>query len=338
MNMRMSLPGARAVALVGMMTSLWTGSLAHAAPSDLDATFGGDGKVTTDIFAGNDAARAIAIQANGKILAAGVAFNGNTGGNDFALARNDRNGSLDRTFGDHGKVTTHFVGSAHPQFNIADTANALLIQSNGKIVAAGVAFNGATGARDFGVLRYNSQGDLDRRFGHGGMIITDFGGASAQANALALQPDGKLLVVGSTTDTICIGGNSDFALARYHPDGRLDTSFGTGGKVVTDFTLLDEARAVHLLPNGKILVAGTSACITPPCASRAFVLLRYRSNGSLDSTFGNGGQVTTNFFIASSRRPWMWRQTGRSSSPGPPTGVVWLVPILHWRAITRTAA
>jgi uncharacterized delta-60 repeat protein len=297
MKMWRGLGSARVAMPVAMVIFLWVAApLALAGPGDLDPTFGGDGKVTTDFFAGNDAAKAVAIQKNGKIVAAGTAFNGNTGGNDFALARYKRNGSLDKSFGDQGKVTTHFFAGPHPQFDIGGAANALLIEPDGRIVAAGVAFNGATGASDFALLRYHSDGDLDRHFGNGGMVTTDFGGVRAQATAVALQHDGKLVVVGWTIDSL---NNSDFVLARYRTNGRLDASFGSGGKVVTDFTPLDQANAVHLLSDGKILVAGTSACITPPCAARSFVLLRYHTNGSLDTTFGNGGQVTTNFFVAS---------------------------------------
>src|SRR6266446_2620661 len=90
----------RIATLSGMVIFLWA-ALVHAAPGDLDPTFGGDGKVTTDFFAGNDAAKAVAIQKNGKIIAAGTAFNGNTGGEDFALVRYNRNGSLDKSFGDN---------------------------------------------------------------------------------------------------------------------------------------------------------------------------------------------------------------------------------------------
>ena len=285
----------RVIALAGMIVALSAMQLAQAAPGDLDPTFSVDGKVTTDFFGGNDTATAVAIQQNGKILAAGTAFSGNTGGNDFALARYNRNGRLDRSFGENGKVTTHFPGSPSPQFHIAAEASALVIQSDGKIVAAGTALNAGTGARLFALLRYTRHGELDRGFGVSGMVSTDFGGVGAHANGLVLQPDRKLVVVGSTSD---INGNSDFALARYHPDGRLDAAFGLDGKVATDFTRLDEARAVHLQLDGKILVAGTSGCITTPCGSRVFVLLRYHSNGSLDASFGNGGQVTTSFFVA----------------------------------------
>ena len=101
------------------------------------------------------------------------------------------------------------------------------VQLDGKIVAAGMAVNAGAGMGSFALLRYTRHGDLDRKFGGSGMVTTDFGGVSAQANGLALQPDRKLVVVGSTRD---INGNSDFALARYHPDGRLDASFGAGAE------------------------------------------------------------------------------------------------------------
>jgi uncharacterized delta-60 repeat protein len=302
MNMRMGSCSARPVALVGMVIFLWTAPLALAAPGDLDPSFADDGKVTTDFFGGDDAGKAVAIQKNGKIVVAGTAFNGNTGGNDFALVRYNRNGSLDKSFGSDGKVTTHFFGGPRPQFDTANRANALAIQSNGKIVVAGVDVNKTTGVNDFALLRYNRHGDLDHQFGNGGKVTTDFGGIFAEARGLALQPDGKMVVVGTTIDTFdVVTRNSDFALARYHSDGRLDTTFGTGGKVVTDLTRHDAAYAVQLTADGKILVTGSSDCIPPaPCALSLFVLLRYNADGTLDTSFGNGGQVTTNFQIYSS--------------------------------------
>jgi len=115
-------------------------------------------------------------------------------------------------------------------------------------------------------------GDLDPTFGTGGKVVTDFGG-SEFANAVAIQTDGRIVVAGQTA--------TDLALARYKPDGGLDPSFGTGGKVTTGGQ--DFADAVAIQPNGKIVVAGGNE------------LIRYNADGSLDSSFGTGGKVTTDF-------------------------------------------
>jgi uncharacterized delta-60 repeat protein len=283
-----------AASVAGLVLSSSVASRAEAAPGDLDSSFGGDGKVTTDFFSGADAARAVAIQQNSRIVAVGNAFNSQNGSYDFALARYNNDGGLDPTFGGDGMVTTNLAGNAPSSSPSSSTANALVIQPNGKIVVAGVTFNNATAVNNFALLRYNNQGDLDPGFGIGGVVRTEFGGVNASANDVALQPDGKIIAVGTIGNPI---GNQDFALARYGADGQLDSSFGNGGKVTTDLTSDDGANAVHLTSDGKILVAGTSFCLTFPCPAREFILLRYNQNGSLDPTFGDGGKVTTDFKI-----------------------------------------
>lgn len=188
-------------------------------------------------------------------------------------------GDLDPSFGVGGKVTTDFG------FAIStDRARALVAQVDGKLVAGGVAFSGTSD--DFALVRYSGDGSLDTGFGAGGKVITDFtNGSSDQADALAQQADGKLVAAGSSFTP---SGN-DFAVARYLPDGTLDPSFGTGGKVTTDFGGTDEGLALAVQADGKLVVAG----IAGPCC--AFGLARYRANGRLDTGFGTGGKVTTAF-------------------------------------------
>ncbi|HEX5880137.1 MAG TPA: delta-60 repeat domain-containing protein, partial [Actinomycetota bacterium] len=149
------------------------------------------GTVTTDIGGGDDVARALAVQADGKLVAAGVAPTAT--GSDFALARYNPNGTLDASFGAGGTVTTDLIGGA----------NALVVQADGKLVAAGVA------GQDFGLARYNPNGTLDASFGAGGTVTTDIAGDSDAAQALAVQADGKLVAAGGA------GPGGDFALARY---------------------------------------------------------------------------------------------------------------------------
>lgn len=268
------------VAVASLTLPLW----AHAAAGDLDPSFGSGGKVLTDFGSLSSAgAAAVARQPNGTIIAAGtVELSGNF---DFALARYNRDGSLDSSFGSGGKVTTEFES-----FNV-DVARAVAVAPNGKIIAAGLSGPGpGSHFASFALARYNADGSLDPSFGSGGKVLTEFGGlSSAGVAAIALQANGKIVAVG-TTD---VGGSEDFALVRYDQDGSLDSTFGAGGKVLTDFGngSSDVAEAVALQPNGRIVAAGVSGA----GASDDFALARYKRDGSLDASFGSGGEVLTDF-------------------------------------------
>ena len=173
-------------------------------------------------------------------------------------------GDLDPSFGTGGKVTTP-VGAGR------DLAQAVALQPDGKIVVVGYA------GGDFAVVRYNSNGTLDSGFGTGGKVSTPVGAGSDEAYAVALQPDGKIVVAGYAS--------GDFAVVRYNPNGTLDTGFGTGGKVITDVSIIDLAEAVAIQTDGKILLAGYSG------SPRKFSLVRYNANGTLDQAFGIAGKV-----------------------------------------------
>lgn len=195
----------------------------------------------------------------------------------FALAPGD----LDVCFGTGGKVLTTTA-------SIYDfkAGNGMVIQSDGKIIVAGNAFNGTD--EDFALVRYNVDGTPDCTFGLGGMVIMDFGDDDDVAHSVALQSDGKIVVAGYTFN----GTDEDFALARYNCDGTPDSTFGTDGKVTTDFGgACDVAHSVTVQSNGKIVVAGYSK--NGPCTD--FAVARYDCHGVLDSTFGTGGKVTTDF-------------------------------------------
>jgi uncharacterized delta-60 repeat protein len=236
----------------------------------LDATFGTGGKVITDfINNGSDEAHVLALQPDGKIVAAGhVAW-----GFDFALARYNPDGSLDVSFGNGGKVITSDAGY--------DWFSAVALQPDGKIVVAGWSGGGFYSA-DFVLARYNFDGTLDAGFGSGGKVTTDLGGDD-RASAMALQPDGKIVAAGRTS-----GGN--FALTRYNQDGSPDATFGLGGKVTTDLGGDDAVSAMALQPDGRIVVGGAS--------NSRFALARYNRDGSLDPTFGAGGAVIADFDAA----------------------------------------
>ena len=186
-------------------------------------------------------------------------------------------------------------GKVITDFGEFDSANALVLQPDGKLVAAGSSSvlrgGGTFPNNDFALARYLSDGRLDSTFGTGGMVITDFGFGSV-ANALVLQPDGKLVAAGFIGFFASDGSSrTNVALARYLPDGTLDPTFGTGGKVITDVGTDSDARALVLRPDGKLVVAGCIACVQ----FGDFALARYLSDGSLDTTFGVGGIVTTDF-------------------------------------------
>ncbi|MGW4245221.1 hypothetical protein [Nocardia sp. NPDC004722] len=191
-------------------------------------------------------------------------------------------GVLDSGFGTGGKVTSD-LGSA------ADRANAVVVQPDGKIVVAGSTQDPAQGD-NFAVVRYNPDGKLDNDFGTGGKAITDFGGKSDVAAAVAIQSDGKLVVVGTSHGTTT---GDNIAVARYGSDGKPDAGFGTGGQVSTDLgTAADHGNAVAVQSDGKILVAGSTM---DPTQGDNFVVVRYAPDGKLDSAFGNGGKVSTDF-------------------------------------------
>jgi uncharacterized delta-60 repeat protein len=246
----------------------------------LDSSFGSGGKVVTDL-GGRDELFAVLIQADGKIVATGISAVA-TGSFDFAIARYNENGTLDPSFGTGGIVLTDLGGGSF------DDAQGAALQRNGKIVLSGL--SDATGSRDFALARYNSNGSLDSSFGSGGFVLTDLGNSSTDTGVgMAIQSNGKLVVSGFSD----ANGSDDFALARYNENGTLDPSFGSGGKVLTDFgsSSFDNAYAVSIRPNGKIVVVGHSDAN----GSLDFALARYNIDGSLDPTFGSGGKVLTDF-------------------------------------------
>jgi uncharacterized delta-60 repeat protein len=248
----------------------------------LDLSFGTGGKVTTDFAGGGDGAGAIAVQPDGKLVAAGGAtINEQI---DFALARYNSDGTLDTSFGTAGRVTTDFGGPW-------EAASSLAIQGDGKIVVAG--FTTVSPFANFALARYNSDGTLDTSFGTGGKVITNFGEVSSQAYSVAVDPDGKIVAAGYAN----IDGEEDFALVRYNADGTLDPTFGAGGRVITDFGHLEQgfsyafAFSLAVQLDGKIVAAGQA--LTE--GGFDIALARYNSDGTLDASFGTGGKVITDF-------------------------------------------
>jgi uncharacterized delta-60 repeat protein len=252
----------------------------------LDPTFGVGGKVTTDFAGTFDSGEAIVVQPDGKLVVAGTAGEG--GGSRLALVRYLPNGALDPAFGDGGKVR---LGGA------TDTsgATALVLQPDGKLVAAGSVGDSSVGATsfDFVVARFLPDGAPDPTFASTGYVTTDFAGSYDQASGLVLQRDGALVAAGTTTAENPPLNAYDFALVRYRPDGTLDRRFGRAGRVTTDFDGgADFAHAVTIQRDGRLVAAGGTLTVSTP---GDFALARYRRDGTLDRRFGVGGTVTTDF-------------------------------------------
>jgi len=276
------------VVLAAVLVAAVAVPAAAAVPGELDPRFGVGGTAMTEFPSSYSGARAVAVQADGRVVAAGFAHTDNSILQDVALVRYDPSGVLDPTFGDGGRVRTDFGGRF-------DDALAVAVQSDGRIVVAGSSSDG-TGTV-MAVARYTRDGRLDGSFDGDGMALVDFGG-EAVARAVALQRDGKLVLAGWAVRPLATGCcAADFALARLSPAGRLDRSFGRDGRVMTDFLPgiengQDTAGAVLVQGDGRILAVGSAIA---GGGSPDFGVARYRGDGSLDPTFGGDGRVSTDF-------------------------------------------
>lgn len=202
-------------------------------------------------------------------------------------------GDLDPGFGVDGKVTTDFSGP-----DGEDEATEILKVRNDKFIAVGTVFNPANGTFDFALARYHEDGKLDRRFGKGGKVLTDFGGTHDRANGAVIDDDGGIIVVGSSESP---PSEFVFALARYHRNGRLDTRFGRRGLVTTAFPTgtFAEAEAVAVNDDDKIFVVGAAGEEFDPeegiIIQPDFAIACYDDEGRLCHRFGDGGLVVTDF-------------------------------------------
>jgi uncharacterized delta-60 repeat protein len=308
----------------------------------LDPTFSAGGTVTTSLGSTSDTARGLVQQADGKIVVVGsTVTNGRT---VFGLARYLPGGGLDGAFGTGGVVRTS-VTTKGPQW-----ASAATVQADGKIVVVGTANVGQSHNtfptiydNAIVVARYNSDGSLDKTFNKSGALLINPTSGDDEGKAVAVQSDGKILIGGWTNHSAATGystvtGN-DFFLARVTASGTLDSTFGSGGMVSTDFCLvrpawftgymMDEASAVMLLPDGKILAAGDTV--------HGFALARYNANGSLDTAYGTGGlaRLGTDALVASPGGPD--GQVGDVSAALQPDGKVALNGSLYRPSIDPAA-
>ncbi len=217
----------------------------------------------------------VAVQADGKIVSS-------AGGYSNSLVRFNANGGVDTSFGTNGVVT---INSYNTEFY------SIAFQSDGKILAGGsFNFNGSNGPYVYGVARFNTNGTLDTTYGANGYALTDFQYPSEEGFGMAIQADGKAVLVGSSP-----GGDSPasrFALARFTTGGQLDSTFGTGGEVLSAMPGSGGlARAIVIQPDGKIVVFGFNSTGIKGASTDQGLLARFTVSGTLDPTFGNGGVV-----------------------------------------------
>lgn len=255
----------------------------HAAPGDLDLSFSGDGRTTAHVGLDGQVA---AIAAQGTRLIVGGQST-TSAGNDWLIIRYRANGTVDRTFGQRGRVRLDFGGD--------DRLGDLLVMPNGTIVAVG----GARGR--FGIVQLTQQGRLDRSFAGGdGVARTSFGTPFAAATQVVRVSRGRIVVAGNAGSM----GDSRFALARYQANGRLDRTFSGDGKVLAGFwTGEEQSQLSELLRWGRsdlVLAVGETSSSGPTGFDIA--LASFTAKGRLDRSFGGDGRtvqhVTPNDYVA----------------------------------------
>ncbi len=274
----------------GLIVAMWWAAPAGAAPGDLDGSFSGDGWVRTQEVRTETnnflpkGAEDLAIQPDGKILAVGELQDGSSYWY-FGVFRYLPDGELDPGFGDGGWVATD-LGSF-------PFAHAVALQPDGKIVMAGEGDCHLAGC--FVLVRYNEDGSLDTSFGEGGVVRTMFGQFGSLALDVAIRSDGKIVAAGLRFRGADAQDDERFAVARYLPDGQLDRSFSGDGRVSLDLGYGDDiARAVAVLPRGKILVAGQGTK-NRGLTEDDFAVVRLRRDGTPDPTFSGDGVSLINF-------------------------------------------
>ena len=265
-----------AVLLIGVMCAA---DVTAGAPANLDPSFGGNGIVISPYTTEHDYTYSIAVQADGKILIAGLGWDAAFSLVSSYIVRHLPNGELDTTFGVGGKLILPYVqGNGEYRYRV-------VMQPDGKILACGGKENGSVSDTDFAAFRYNSNGTPDLSFGTDGRSVVPITGAYDESYDLVLQPDGKIVLFGYSQIS---GSGFDFSVARLNANGSLDTTFDSDGKAtITVGTGADYPGKVLLQPDGKIVLVGT----TTGNAGQDGALVRLNSNGSRDTSFGMNGVV-----------------------------------------------
>lgn len=261
-----------------------TSMFLYAQPGNLDLTFANNGVAITDVSPTNssDFGDAVIIN-NNKILATGSAINSNGGSFDFALAQYNLDGSLDSSFGNNGIVTMDLNGSS----NLSICS---VIQSDNKIITVGVISNFN---RDVAIVRFNADGSLDTSYANNGIFIYDNGFGDDFGKWVDILPDNSIIVGCQTTSSIL---SKDYTILKLNELGNLDLSFGDNGKMTTNIGNNDGLFYLKIQNDNKILVTGSSSKSDSGNGDvRDKVLLRYTSDGFLDTTFNNTGIIFTSF-------------------------------------------
>jgi uncharacterized delta-60 repeat protein len=236
------------------------------------APVAGSGKLMVPVGTGDNVGRSLTVQPDGKILVAGLSYNGSD--YDFSLIRLNGDGSLDASFDGDGKRIVSISGS--------EIGYSVTVQPDGKILVAGSWTNGIV--KDFSLTRLNADGSLDTSFDGDGKLIVPVGSGSDSGYSVAVQPDGRILVAGYSFT----GTDDDFSVIRLNSNGSLDTSFDGDGKLIVPVgSGSDYGLSLSLQPDGKILVAGHS---NSNGTDSAFSLIRLNGDGSLDTSFDGDGK------------------------------------------------
>lgn len=269
--------------LLAMPASAW--------PGDLDTSFDFDGMARHTVLAGVHAEGRAVAQQNGKLIVVGDLYDANTDDYDIFVVRLNADGSLDSTFnGGTGRIVIGFDSS----FNVsAETAAAVAVEGNGKIVVAGsTEWNGS---QDFLVARFHADGAADLGFGWWGTAIHgwNYGGQNAdEAHDMVLQSDGKIVVAGGVERN---NGDWDYGVMRLTAWGDLDSTFGIGGLATVYFdqggNWDDRAYALAMQNDGKIVVAGE---VTVSAGDSVYGVTRLTAGGFVDTAFATAGRALVN--------------------------------------------
>lgn len=246
----------------------------------LDAGFGTGGKVANTTATGYAMHGSSVLQPDGKILVCGTVMTATDA--DYAVVRYKSDGALDSSFNGTG-IAVYSNSSVQSEMCMA-----IKLQPDGKIVLGGYSGTPGVFGWHFTVIRLNADGTPDLTFGVSGRQTIPIADAFDNGMSLALQPDGKIIVAGYTS-TVAAPKNN-FSMARFLANGSADASFGIGGKVITAIGASDDyARAVSVQMDGKIVLAGQTVA-----SSRLdFAIVRYNSDGALDTSFNATGKVIT---------------------------------------------
>jgi len=249
------------------------------APGDLDKAFGNGGKVNVGIGGYYDVAKSMALQHDGKIVVVGYGKEALISPKGLSMTRYLQTGEMDYDFGNLGvihRVTMDLEGEAY----------SVAIQKDNKIVVAGYSISPATNNEEVTLIRFTENGNIDRSFGNKGLIVTEISEEKDVGESVAIQHDGKIVVIGTTDHK----PTTDIVLIRYNENGSLDYSFGFGGIVITDINSgFDIGKSIVIQSDGKLIVSGFTYIV-----NKFFMtLLRYDSYGDLDPTFGESGIVIT---------------------------------------------